>query len=198
MLYDYWGGMFMELNYELTKKDYVNYCAYHHVNSYAHQMAETTKKAIWGIVLFIVAIILSFLTRLSLFGYLLIGFYIHTSRFANNDDESMHKKYMKILDKTVSSAGSPGMFGNHIISVSQMGIKDSSSATTIESRWNVVNKIIETTDLILIYNSDASAFVIPKKSFANENHKEEFLNIMYYFFYRSKLNNIPEAIYVNT
>ena len=187
----------MELNYELTKQDYVNFIAYHQVHSYSFQNSEVNKKTMWGVGLFIAACLLSFLTKLNFFGFLIIGLFIFIIRFTNSDNESLEKTYAKKLWNSINGSDSPGMFGNHKLTLSSTGIRDTSSATTIESRWDVISKLTETRDLILIYNSDSNAFVIPKKAFLDENQKDEFLNMVNYFLYRSKLRNIPEEVQGN-
>lgn len=82
-----------------------------------------------------------------------------------------------------------GLLGEHIIEISEEGIRESTSVNTGFNIWNGVHGIDQDKDYIYIFLDSMLAHIIPKKSFQSMVEANEFYNKTVHYWKNGRNDN---------
>ena len=163
----------MELNYELTKEDYVDFNMYHVKNSKGIKKTIFMQRYVISLMFLIIPIAIWILKK-ETFNILYIIcplFWVVWILFYDKAfDKSIVKKINRMLDKSINS----GLIGMHNINIENGEIIEKTSSGYIKNNIRDINEIQETKDHIFIYVSNNNAYVIPKRTFKSEEKLNSF------------------------
>lgn len=166
-----------ELEYELSKKDYIEYDLF-------SLIASSTMKKLLFIQRYIISLIflvapfvgrkistISFEIWLIVFIIIYLAWIIFYPKFF----EAM----LKIrLERMINRGKQEYLFGNHKILIRPEGVFENNKTGIYESHWTAIKKIVETKEKIYIYREAIGVIIIPKRFFFSLNYKEEFIKLV--------------------
>lgn len=167
----------MELVFDLTKEDYINFNIDH------LHISEVTKKRIFfqryifSLIFLVVPFIIVKVTDMN-FWYWMIVFviaYIYNVVFYN---KRLEKRIIKHVNKLLKETNSKALIGKKILKVSKKGIEQISDVETSNTKWSAIEKMVEYPEYIYIYNTAISAYIIPTRIFGNHSEQLEFLKLV--------------------
>ncbi len=165
----------MELEFELTEEDYVNYHINHSKKSPSIKRSILIQR-ISGPVIFMIApffIIKSSEIPLwywiTIFGLSSIGWLIFYPKYANWE---IKRRVKKMLEE----GSNENLFNRISLVLTEKGITGVSSIGESNISWDKIVSLEETKDYIYIYISSVSAHIVPKRVFKNSNEQKEFIN----------------------
>ncbi|MBU5592166.1 YcxB family protein [Clostridium sp. MSJ-4] len=169
----------MKIDYELTKEDYINFNIYHMDHSETMRRSLFIQRYIISLIFLIVPFVVTGSSDIPLWYWLSIFIIIFVLWVA------FYPRYIKWmikrrLTKMLQEGKNAGLLGKGSISLTEEGIVKTSDSDDAKTSWSTVEKIIETKELVIIYISAVSAYIIPIKAFNNNTHKEEFVNKLNY------------------
>lgn len=163
----------MELNYELTKEDYVDFNMYHVKNSKETKKAVFIQRYVISLMFLIIPIVIWILKKetFNIIYVICPLFWIMWILFYNKAfDRSITKKINRMLDKSINS----GLIGMHNITIDNGELIEKTSNGYIKNNIRDINEIQETKDHIFIYISNNNAYVIPKRTFKSKEKLNNF------------------------
>lgn len=171
------GGECMNFEYSLTKQDYIDFNLFHMTYSDSMRRSISIQRFILPIgIIIILPFLLASLTRIPLWYWLIVCVCMSLFWIASYPKylgRSVSKRISKMLNEGENEG--KGILGKHSFSLSEDGIVDTSEHSELRTKLNAIENVVESKDHIFIYISAISAFIIPTRIFAGEDHKEEFL-----------------------
>lgn len=152
----------MEIKYVLTEEDYVHFNMYHIKNSEAAMKMLNLQRYLTPIFFIIVSILLSQVSEIplpiSLSVFLVIGilWYIYYPKY-------YERFLVKQVKKMFSEGKNDGLLGEHILTLSEEGLVETTSNGETRASWTSIKNFKEDKDYYFLYNSSISAYIIPKR-----------------------------------
>jgi membrane protein implicated in regulation of membrane protease activity len=167
----------MELEFDLTKEDYINFNINH------LSISDVTKKRLFisryiiSLIFLIVPFILAKVTDIS-FWYWMITFSIVFIYYVTSYNKKLKKRVNKHINKLLGEENNKALIGKKILRISENGIEQISDVNTSTTKWEAIGKIIEYQEYIYIYNSAVSAYIIPTRVFKNDSEETGFVKLI--------------------
>lgn len=166
--------MKIELEFELSEKDYISYNLDHARTSPTIKRSIMFQRFLGPVMFLIVPFVIKRKTTipmlfwLSLFGIVSIIWVVFYPRYVNWE---MGRRLTKMLKE----ANNKNLLSNRRLIISENGVSvwDKSGESHVD--WDSVTKVENTNDYIYIYVSSVSAHIIPKRVFKDENEKQMFI-----------------------
>lgn len=164
----------MQVNYELTKEDYIDFNMYHGLRSKTVKKSMFLQQYILPIVYLIVPFFLEdfkspkFKYCMGVFIVIAISWIILYKKYLK---KYMRKRIVKMIDEGDTSKN----FGNKVMILSEEGIEDIGKNDQSKLKWEGIYKIEESDKHIFIYKNSMSAYVVPIRALDN---KERFLDAL--------------------
>lgn len=163
----------MEVRYTNTKEDLIAFNEHHLANDKAFQ--KRRRLNLYFSPLFL-------LLAFSIYGYVAdsVGFYVGgiLGAFVSYLWALIaYKRYAKKCADTLQKE----VFCEHKVTVSETGVSESTQNSHCHFNWDAINKVEYNDSYIFIYNTPATAFVIPKRELGEEvfgNLKKTVCNAM--------------------
>lgn len=161
----------MQINYELTKEDYIDFNMYHGLRSKTVKKSIFLQRYIVPIVYLIVPFFLEdyrspkFKYCMGLFIGIAIMWIIFYKKYFN---ASVKKKIIKMIDEGETSKN----YGNKVMILNKEGIEGIGEHDKSKLKWDGIYKIEESDKHIFIYINSMSAYIIPIRAL---DDKEKFL-----------------------
>lgn len=166
----------MEINYELTKEDFIQFNMYHYKNSKVMKKSLIFMRYFLPI-FFIVAAIVTFVLRqeiaISSIIFVIVGC-LWFVLFPGIMNKSIYKK----VDQFFSEGKNLSLLGKHSIVINEESIIEKSETSEVKHSWATVEKVAESETHIIIYVSAVSAYMIPIKAFNNDEEKSKFIDLV--------------------
>lgn len=164
----------MQINYDLTKEDYIDFNMHHGLRSKTVKKSIFLQQYIIPIVYLIVPFFLEdfkspkFKYCMGVFIVIAIMWIVFYKKYLNS---YMKKRIIKMMDEgdTLKNCG------NKVMIISEEGIEDIGEHDQSKLKWDGVYKIEESDKHIFIYTNSMSAYVIPIRALDN---KERFLDVL--------------------
>ena len=77
--------------------------------------------------------------------------------------------------RTYGSGSDEGPLGSRSLQIDAEGLTEVSQDVTTRALWPSIKRVEETGTALYVFNGPASAFIVPKRAFANETERQEFL-----------------------
>lgn len=179
------GGNYLEIEFELIEKDYINFNINH-----AKKSPSLNKSIIFirilGPLVFLIApfIVVKFsdipfwywMTLFSITSIIWLVFYPRYFEW------QMRRRIKKILNE----GNNENVFKKTKLILMDNGIVQKSANGETNTKWNEVDRVDETCEYIYIYNSSISAHIIPKRIFENEEEMKIFLGEVLKYYNKQK------------
>lgn len=165
----------MEIKYELTKDDFLEFNLYHAENSKTVKKTLNIQRYIISIIFIFAAIVMSSYLDIPYsftIPFYLVVFLIWVLFYPKYFKWHIKRNVSKMLDEGKNK----GIIGEQSLSISNEGIISISEVGEMKNNWSSVEKIVKTDKIILIYISSISAYIIPIKAFNNEEEVNSFIS----------------------
>ena len=156
-------GSFVEIKYTNTKEDLLAFNEYHLANSHIYQRRRTINLYVTPLLVLLAFCLLAiFFEKTSYFVGGVMGAsasylwsFLAYKRYA--------RKCAEVFQKDVLC--------EHKVVISDVGVSESTANSSCQFNWNALEKIESNEDYIFIYNTPATAFVIPKREIGEDSFK---------------------------
>lgn len=171
-----WRFLMLEINYNLTEEDYLNFNLFHAKNSKTVTKSLVLQRFLSPIVFLIAAFVFSRITDGSLVGALIIFsgmgilWIIYYPKYFYSLIARQSKKMLK-------EGKNDGLLGERYMILSDEGIVDSSVNGETKVKWAGIKKLEEDSDYFYFYNSSVSAYILPKRMIKNVEETRNYLNL---------------------
>lgn len=165
----------MELEFELTEEDYINYNIDHSKKSPSIKKSIMIQR-VFGPIVFIIApfLVVKFSDIplwywITIFGISSVVWLIFYPKYANWE---MKKRLKKMLEE----GSNENLFNRRKIILTDQGLSQVSPTGETNVKWDSIVSIEETDEYIYIYISSVSAHIIPKRVFKDVNEQKLFID----------------------
>ena len=167
----------MRLDYELTKQDYIDFNIYHIKNSDTIKRSMLLQRYVMAALYLILPFLVASVTDIPLW-YWFIAFVIAAVLWVAFYPRYFMSTTVKRISKMLEEGNNKDMLGQHSISLDDEGFRETSLNGESKVSWSGVEKVGDTESHIFIYTSSIMAYIIPKRTFLDENTRLEFLKIL--------------------
>lgn len=172
----------MEIRYNLTEEDYLNFNMYHVRNSKVVTKALNMQRFLTPIIFIIAALVLSTFESLSFLGAL-IPFLIISILWVIFYPKYFYSYVIRNTKKMIREGKNENLLGDHHMILSEEGIIDTTSNRETKVTWSGIQMLSEDSHSFYLYTSSVSAYIVPKRELENVD------GIKTYF--KSKVPNSP-------
>lgn len=165
----------MNLEYEITKQDYIDFNIYHMTHSVSMKRSLFIQRFIFPIIFLILPILLVKITDIPLW-YWFSVFTISSVLWVIFYPKFLRKSVERKISKLLEEGKTTGIIGKHSFSFTEQGIVDRTEFS--ETKYSLFEKVVESETHILIYVSAVMAYIIPIRIFHSVDEKNNFLNIL--------------------
>lgn len=167
----------MNINYQLTKQDYIEFNIYHMGYSNSLRKLVFVQRYIVSIIFLIAPFIITKFIDIPLWYWLsifVIVYILWVIFYPKHLRRSMGKRISRMVDEGKNA----GMFDNQSLTLSLDGIINIGSLDESKTKYEAVEKVAETNDYVFIYISSIKAYIIPIRAFVGLNQRNEFVNYL--------------------
>lgn len=165
----------MQIDFELTKQDYINFNIFHINYSKTLRKMLFIQRYIVSLSFLIVPFVASWVTSIPLWYWLSVFVFTYIIWIL------FYWKYFKWnmgrkISKMVEEGKTDVMLGKQGVKLDESTIINNSSMNSSETKYQAIENIIETKDYIYVYISPVQAYIIPVSAFENLDEKDKFVN----------------------
>lgn len=167
----------MKINYSLNQDDYLSFNTYHAKNSESVKSNLKIQRFITPLLFFIFPFIaknktdIPFWYWIGIFSVVYIVWAVYYPKYYFNSIKKGVKKMLK-------EGKNQDLLGSKTVELRQNDILSSGENSESKVKWNTVERYVETNDHIFIYISAMEAYIVPKRSFNNDEEKTQFIEIL--------------------
>lgn len=160
-----------KFEYKLTKDDYIDFNIHHTKTSASMKKAFACLRFITPILFILIPFVIKRGTDKIMIATFIIAAILWIFIFPKYYWKSIKKNISKIVDE-----GDNGdLFGNRILTISDLGIEEILDNGNNTKKWSAITKIDESIKSIFIYFSSVEAAIIPKTLFNNNDEINKFI-----------------------
>lgn len=163
----------MKVEYELSKKDVIDFNIYHAKNSDVFKKSWFLQKYIIPIIFILASFMIARIIDVPLL-YSIITFSILAVLWVVFYPKFFISEMMTRISKLLDEGKNVDLLGKHIVTVNEEGLIEKLENTESIVKWSGVEKIVSTDSHYYIYLSSISACIIPKRAFEDESVEEKF------------------------
>ncbi len=174
------GDLIMEIEYELTIDDLLNYEMYQHDHFKYTRRLRLIFQFLLPIILFVVLVYIILAKNHQIFidiglavifGVVsVIWFILFPSKF--------REQLKKVGRKLIEEGRNKTKLCNRRMVFTPEGISSASEFWESKTYWKAIDRFVSTDDYVYIFISTTGAIIIPKRVFHDESQYEEFLQIL--------------------
>lgn len=165
----------MELTFELTEEDYINYNISHSETSPSMKRSILIQRILGPVIFVIMPFIIIQFTDIPLW-YWLIVFGLSSIAWFIFYPKYVMREVTKRIKKMLEEGNNENLFNERSLVLTDEGITETSSIGKSTISWNKIDRLEETEDYLYIYVSSVSAHIVPKRVFDNAREQEKFIN----------------------
>ncbi|MHC0038246.1 YcxB family protein [Pseudoneobacillus sp. C159] len=164
----------MELKYNLTEKDYLNFNLFHMKNSKSANKALMIQRIFTPITLLLFGYVLSLISdipltiSLPIFLLFAILWYIFFPKY-------FYSHVVKQVRKMTREGRNDDLLGEHILHISDEGLIDTTKNGETKVNWSGIKDFKEDQHHLYLYNSAVSAYILPKRDIPNVEELKSFI-----------------------
>jgi hypothetical protein len=159
---EYKRGILMEIRYNLTEEDYLNFNMFHVKNSKAVKRTLNMQRFLTPIIFIIASFVLSKVGSMSFLG-VFITFLVVSILWIIFYPKYFYSYVIRNMKKMIKEGKNDGLLGEHYMILSDEGIIDSTSNGETKVSWLGIQTLSEDKHNIYLYNSSVSAYILPKR-----------------------------------
>ncbi len=170
----------MQINYELTKQDYIDFNLYHISYSKTSRQALFIQRYITSLIFLLAPFVVARFTEIPL-EYWLVTFAITYLLWVFFYPKYFKRVVGKRVSKMVDEGKNVDLLGYRTVTIDAEGLHSKSDVSESTIKWSSVENVVETKEHIFIYVSAISAHIVPFRIFETDKDKEEFLKVLHDF-----------------
>lgn len=167
----------MNINYELTKQDYIEFNIFHMSYSKSLRKLMFIQRYVISLCFLIAPFMIAKFSDIPL-GYWLsifvIVYILWVAFIPKYIQRTMRKRILRLVDEGKNA----GMFGNQSLTLDIESIVEIGMINESKTNYVAVEKVVETNDYVYIYTSSIKACVIPNRAFESIDQRTEFINYL--------------------
>lgn len=156
----------MELRYNLTEEDYLNFNLFHFKNSKAANRALNIQRFLSPIIFMAFPFVLSKMGNMSFAG-LFISFLVVSILWIVFYPRYFYSFVMRNTKRFIREGKNEGLLGEHRMLLTEEGLVDSTTNGETKVTWAGIQAIDEDQYYIYLYNTSVSAYILPKRDLEN-------------------------------
>lgn len=164
----------MEIKYNLTEEDYVNFNMFHVKNSKVVNRALNMQRFLTPIIFIIASIVFSKVGGMPFPG-VFITFLVVSIVWMIFYPKYFYSHIIRNTKKMIKEGKNDGLLGEHQMILSEEGIIDSTSNGETKVSWSGIQTLSEDNYNIYLYNSSVSAYILPKRELDDVEKLKTFL-----------------------
>ncbi len=164
----------MEIRYNLTEEDYINFNMFHAKNSTTVKRALNLQRFISPIIFIILSFVLSKIGSIPFLG-LFITFLLVSVLWIIFYPKYFYSYMIRNSKKMIKEGKNDGLLAGHHMILSEEGIVDSNANGETKVTWSGIKTLSEDQDNLYIYNSSVSAYILPKRELDDVEEIKSFL-----------------------
>lgn len=164
----------MNINYDLTKEDYIEYNLHFISTSQSMKKSIFIQRYIISLIFLVSPFIAVKITNAPL-TYWIVVFIVVYVLWVAFYVRFLKRSVKKRIEKLVAEGKNTNIFGNHSLTLTEEGIIETSSSGEAKTNWSAVEKVYDTEKYLYIYISSINAYIIPVRAFKSLDEKNEFL-----------------------
>jgi len=167
-------GIFMEINYNLTEEDYLNFNMYHIKNSKTGKKALNTQRYISPLFFLLVSYVFSIISDIPFFIFF-ITFLAMSILWVIFYPKYFYSLIIRNTKKFIKEGKNDGLLGDHTMTMTDEGIVDISSNRETKVTWSGIDSFKEDNENLYLYNSSLSAYILPKRELDNVEEVKRYI-----------------------
>lgn len=156
----------MEINYNLTEEDFINFNLYHIKNSKTAIRSLQLQRMIGPLIFLISSYVFSKIGDVPFIG-LFITFSIISILWFIFYPKYFYNHIIRHVKKMIKEGKNDGLLGEHRMMISEEGIVDSTTNGETKVNWSGIKELKEDGNYLYLYNSSVSAYILPKRELRN-------------------------------
>ncbi|MFZ0443610.1 MAG: YcxB family protein [Bacillus sp. (in: firmicutes)] len=156
----------MEIDYQLTEDDYLNFNMFHVKNSKAIRRTLNMQRFLTPIIFIIASFVLPKIGSISFLG-VFITFLVVSILWIIFYPRYFYSYVIRNTKKMIKEGKNDDLLGKHHMILSEEGIIDSTSNGETKVTWSGIQTVSEDKHNIYLYNSSVSAYILPKRELAD-------------------------------
>ena len=167
----------MEVSFDVEKKNLVDFSLYNVKNSKEIQKMVKIQQFLTPLVLLVFAVIAGYIQQdmrkwISIF---VIVYAIWIAVYPIWYMAAVKKNIKREIDQV---NGDKDRIGHCKLTLTEQEVIEESNARTHKSKWRELVRFVQTKEYVFIFNTDNSAYVIPKSSFEDKDHEEKYVKML--------------------
>ena len=164
----------MNIHYELTEEDYINFNLYHIKHSKMGKRSLLLQRIVSPLMFIIVAYLyamignLPFLPLFITFGIVSIIWIIYYPKY-------FYGLIARNAKKMIKEGKNDDLLGNHQLILTEEGLVDTTANKETKVTWSGITIIQEDDGYIFLYNSSVSAYILPKRELDHVDEVRQYI-----------------------
>ncbi|AXI10808.1 hypothetical protein CUC15_18475 [Oceanobacillus zhaokaii] len=164
----------MEINYNLTEEDYLNFNLFHMKNSKSVMNSLKMQRFLTPIFFILISYLFSQLGDTP-FLFAFIPFLIISIIWIVFYPRFFYKTVIRNVKKMIREGRNGGLIGKHRMIITEDGITETTSTDETKVNWSGIQAFKEDNDYFYLYNSSVSAYILPKRELKNADEVKDYL-----------------------
>jgi hypothetical protein len=165
----------MDLKYQLTEEDYINFNLFHMKNSETIMKSVRNQRIFTPVFYLVFSVVFSFLLDIP-FLVSFTPFFILSVLWVLFYPKYLFGRAIRHTKKLVKEGRNENILGEHHMVLSDEGIVDKTSKGETRVTWSGINELKENDQYIYLYNSAVSGYILPKREFENVEEIRRYIN----------------------
>ena len=166
----------MEIRYNLTEEDYLNFNMFHVKNSKAVKRTLNMQRFLTPIIFIIASFVFSKVGGMSFLG-VFITFLVVSILWIIFYPKYFYSYVIRNTKKIIKEGKNDGLIGEHHMILSEEGIIDATSNGETRVSWFGIQTLSEDKHNIYLYNSSVSAYILPKRELDDVEEIKTYLKL---------------------
>ncbi|RDW22444.1 hypothetical protein CWR48_01685 [Oceanobacillus arenosus] len=164
----------MEINYNLTEEDYLNFNLFHMKNSKSVMKSLNIQRFLTPIFFILISYLFSLISDTP-FLFAFIPFLLISILWFVFYPKFFYKTVIRNVKKMIREGKNSGLIGEHHMILTEVEITESTATDEIKVKWSGIQAFKEDDEYFYLYNSSVSAYILPKRELKNADDVKDYL-----------------------
>jgi hypothetical protein len=165
----------MDLKYNLTEEDYINFNLYHMKNSETIMKSVRNQRIFTPVFYLLFSVVFSMLMDIP-FLVSFTPFFILSILWVLFYPKYLFGRAIRHTKKLIKEGRNESILGQHQMVLNDEGIVDKTTKGETKVSWSGINELKENDQYFYLYNSALSGYILPKREFENVEEIRNYLN----------------------
>jgi hypothetical protein len=156
----------MDLKYNLTEEDYINFNLFHMKNSPTIMKSVRNQRIFTPVFYLLFSVVFSYMMDIP-FLVSFIPFLILSILWVLFYPKYLFGRAVRHTKRLIKEGRNESLLGEHHMVMNDEGIVDSNAKGVTKVAWSGINDLKENDQYIFLYNSAVSGYILPKREFKN-------------------------------